>query len=143
MGIARRRTGMAIQWDEELELGEQDIDLQHREIFVYFDKLTEAIQRGDGKGVVIETLRYLDNYCSSHFKDEENLMESLNYPYIEEQQRQHRIFKANLNMLYDLLIKNVERQEISLKVDSMLIKYFITHIRNLDKALAKFIKQQV
>ena len=61
---------MTIQWDESLRLGVPAIDKQHEEIFVYFDKLTDAIQKGEGRSVVIDLLAYLDYYFSSHFSEE-------------------------------------------------------------------------
>jgi hemerythrin len=134
---------MAIQWDESLRLGESAIDKQHKEIFEHFDKLTDAIQNGNGKSVIQDLLAYLDNYASVHIKDEEGIMEQYNYPYLEEQRKQHHVFKENIEMLTNLLNMDVPMQEISIKTDAALIKYFIVHVRKLDKALAEYIKQQV
>ena len=133
---------MTIQWDESLRLGVPAIDKQHEEIFVYFDKLTDAIQKGDGRSAVIDLLAYLDYYVSIHFSDEELTMEGCKYPYIEEQRKQHSTFKGNITTLSSLLNTNVPPQEISIKLDAELIRYFIIHVHKLDKALADYIKLQ-
>ena len=133
---------MTIQWEEDLRLGIVAIDSQHEEIFVYFDKLTDAIQKGDGRSVAVELLRYLEEYSSVHFDDEERIMEGYKYPYLDEQRKQHHVFKDNIAMLSGLLADKASTQEISIKIDAALIKYFIMHVRKLDKALADFIKLQ-
>jgi hemerythrin len=133
---------MTIQWEEGLRLGMTSIDTQHEEIFDYFDKLTEAIQKGDGRSEAVGLLKYLENYSSIHFDDEEKMMEDCKYPYVDEQRKQHHAFKDNIAMLAVQLAENVPSQEISIKIDAVLIKYFINHVRKLDKALADFIKLQ-
>ena len=133
---------MPIQWDESLRLGVPAIDKQHEEIFVYFNKLTDAIQKGAGRSVVIDILAYLDYYVSNHFSEEELTMEDCKYPYIEEQCEQHSTFKGNITTLSSLLNTNGPTQEISLKLDAELIRYFINHVHKLDKALADYIKLQ-
>ena len=133
---------MTIQWDESLRLGVPAIDNQHEEIFVYFDKLTDAIQMGDGRSVVIDLLAYLDYYVSNHFSEEELAMEDCKYPYIKEQRKQHSTFRDNITSISSLLNNNVPTQEISIKLDAELIRYFILHVHKLDKAFADYIKLQ-
>ena len=131
---------MAIQWDESLRLGVPILDEQHEKIFVYFEHLTEAVQKGDGRGEVVSLLAYLDEYSASHFKNEECLMEFLAYPGLGAQRRQHIIFRDNIIKLSTLLTSNAPLQEIAIKLDALLIKYLIIHVCELDHILVDYIK---
>jgi hemerythrin len=130
---------MAIQWEESLKLGVAAIDEQHEEIFIHFDKLTEALQKGQGSGEVLDVLAFLDQYTATHFKDEEALMELHHYPKLELQRQQHCRFRENVALLSEKVANNAPMQEIAIRIDAELIKYFITHIRKLDRELVEFI----
>ena len=131
---------MTIQWEESLKLGVAVIDEQHEEIFMYFDKLTDALQNGEGSGVVMDLLAYLDQYTSTHFKNEESLMDLHRYPGLELQRQQHSRFRENIAMFSENLANNAPIQEIAIKIDAALVKYFITHIRRLDREFVEYIK---
>ncbi|NVN91027.1 MAG: hemerythrin family protein [Desulfuromonadales bacterium] len=130
---------MSIQWEESLKLGVAAIDEQHEEIFKHFSTLTESLQKGEGSSVVLDMLAYLDQYTATHFKDEEVLMELHHYPKLELQRQQHSRFRENVAILSEKVANNAPKQEIAIKIDAELIKYFITHIRKLDRELVEFI----
>jgi hemerythrin len=131
---------MTIQWEENLRLGVPVIDQQHEDIFSHFDKLSEALQGGKGSAEVIELLQYLNNFASTHFSDEENLMAQYNYDGLDEQLQQHTLFKENIAKFSELLAATEPTQEIALKIDATLIRYFINHVRRLDGQMVEFIK---
>jgi len=131
---------MTIQWEENLKLGVAAIDEQHEEIFMYFDRLTNALQNGEGNSMIMDLLAYLDRYTSTHFKDEESLMELHRYPGLELQRQQHSRFRENIAMFSEKLANNAPLQEIAIKIDAALIKYFISHIRRLDREFVEYIK---
>ena len=130
---------MAIQWEDGLKLGVAAIDDQHEEIFIHFNKLTEALQKGTGSSEVLDILAYLDRYTAIHFNDEEVLMELHRYPQLELQRQQHSRFRENVALLSEQVANHAPMQDIAIKIDAVLIKYFITHIRKLDRELVDFI----
>ena len=131
---------MTIQWDESLRLGVPAIDGQHEEIFDYFDKLTDALQRGDAKNEVADLLAYLADYAETHFEEEEGLMASVKYPGLNAQLIHHAQFKENIKTLSGLLSADAPLQEIAIKADAILIRYFILHVRKLDGELVEYVK---
>jgi hemerythrin len=133
---------MTIQWDESLRLGVPATDSQHEEIFAYFDKLTDALQTGDARKEVAELLAFLADYADTHFEDEEGLMVSVKYPGLNAQLMQHAQFKENIKTLAGLLSAGVPLQEIAIKADAILIRYFILHVRKLDRDLVDHVKSQ-
>jgi len=84
-------------------------------------------------------LAYLDRYTAIHFNDEEVLMELHRYPQLELQRQQHSRFRENVALLSEQVANHAPMQEIAIKIDAVLIKYFITHIRKLDRELVDFI----
>ena len=137
--IARKVADMSIIWEESLRLGVPAIDEQHEGIFGYFDKLSTALQERNGSGELIELLAYLDNYSTIHFRNEEELMGLYRYPGLEEQQQQHAAFRENIVMFTDALAASEPTREIALKIDAALIRYFINHVRKLDRKMVDHI----
>ena|SRR6185369_12290943 len=135
-----RGIDMSIKWEENLRLGVPVIDEQHEEIFTQFNRLSVALEEGRGSSEVIELLKYLDNYTTTHFTDEENLMTLYKYDGLEEQRQHHALFRENIAMFTEMLAASPPTQEIAIKIDAILIKYFINHVRNLDRKMVEFIK---
>ncbi len=133
---------MNIHWEESMKIGVPAIDEQHEELILQFEKLSKAVIEGGGIEGIGKLLSYLKEYAANHFSDEDNLMVLYKYPGIEEQRKQHAIFKENIDKLTDMLIRDVPTREIAIKIDATLIRYFINHVRNLDAKIADFIKPQ-
>lgn len=133
---------MNIHWEESMKIGVPAIDEQHEELVLQFERLSKAVIEGGGVEGIGKLLSYLKQYAVSHFTDEENLMVLYKYPGLEEQRKQHEIFKENIDMLTDMLIRNVPNREIAIKIDATLIRYFINHVRNLDAKIADFMQSR-
>jgi len=133
---------MNIHWEESMKIGVPAIDEQHEELVLQFERLSKAVIEGGGVEGIGQLLSYLKQYAVSHFTDEENLMVLYKYPGLEEQHKQHEIFKENIDMLTDMLIRNVPNREIAIKIDATLIRYFINHVRNLDAKIADFMQSR-
>lgn len=131
---------MAIFWEEKLNTGVPAIDEQHMEIFAKFDELSKAIEAGECNEEVARLLNYLNDYSNTHFSDEENLMSLYKYSGLEEQRLQHAQFKENINKLFAMLTNNVPPKEIAIRIDATLIRYFINHVRKLDRKMCDHIK---
>lgn len=129
---------MGIHWVEQLSTGVPIIDEQHKEIFTQFSRLSAAIQDGECKEAVEKLLHYLNEYSNSHFIEEESLMVSHNYDGLDEQREHHVCFKENISKLLDMLASNVPSKELAIRMDAVLIRYFINHIRKLDSKLGQF-----
>ena len=129
---------MTLSWDNSLELGVQEIDDQHREIFMQFEKLSNACQGGQGEGVLEEVLTFLDNYVTHHFSSEEALMEQYHYPKLPEQQEQHAIFRQAIEELHGRSRGGEQGHELAMAIDRQLIRWLIQHIRSFDREMAEY-----
>lgn len=134
---------MAIHWEEDLRLGVPVIDEQHEAIFAQFNRLSDALREG-GSGVEVrEVLTYLSEYATTHFSDEENLMLLYKYDGLEEQRQHHNLFKENIAMFSALLAESAPTLEMAIKIDATLIRYFINHVRKLDRKMIDVIKPRM
>lgn len=133
---------MPIQWEENLRLDDPIIDEQHEAMFAQFAMLSEAIKDGFCEQEIEKILDYLNEYAEVHFSAEENLMALHEYSGLEEQRKEHALFKENISKLYGMITNNVPTKEIAIKIDAALIRYTINHVRKLDSKLVDFIKSQ-
>ena len=51
---------MAIEWSDELLVGNPTIDQQHQEIFKHFNDFLGACKMGKGREALLEMLKFLD-----------------------------------------------------------------------------------
>lgn len=86
-----------MEWSDNLNIGIDTIDLQHRKIVDYINELHRAAQ-GDDRELVGKVLNGLIDYTISHFGFEEEMLESNHYDDIEEHKRLHEKFIARIKM---------------------------------------------
>lgn len=135
---------MAISWREELAVGDERIDSQHKELLGRFDLLLGACRSGEGKQELVRLIEFLDQYVVQHFGDEERLQQSAGYPDFEAHRAQHIAF---IKRIADLKRSIDEEGEIQidhvLATNKLLLDWLVKHISSSDKALGKFLRAQV
>lgn len=78
-----------VQWSDELSVGIEEIDEQHKVLVGLVNRMHDAIHHRHGSEVVHEILEQLTEYTRIHFAVEESLMRILNYPGYEEHREEH------------------------------------------------------
>lgn len=129
---------MAIQWDDSLATGIDDIDEQHRELFRRFNALMAACNQGRGREEVMRTLLFLDDYIRSHFAEEEAMQLKSNFPDYAVHRAQHENFIATTEMLAGQFKSEGATLELLVKTNTTLMEWLIGHIRKMDRAFARF-----
>ena len=71
--------GRFVEWSDELSVGVEEIDEQHKVLVGLVNEMHEAIHQRHGSEVVQEILAKLADYTRIHFAVEESLMRILNY----------------------------------------------------------------
>ena len=133
---------MALTWTDELAVGVEAIDNQHKSIFAMANNLFDAMEEGRGKEEVGETIVFLRNYITEHFRDEEELMINHNYAGYPEQRKEHKKFIKD----YSALENEFETKGISshfvVQTQLFLTDWLVNHINKSDKAFGVFLKWQ-
>jgi hemerythrin len=134
---------MALQWDESLVLGFDEIDDQHRSIFAHFEKLSEAIQEGSSKEIIEQLAKFLFEYAHVHFANEDRIMVEYKYPRIETQRKEHGEFTRDANDLQRRLEQEGATRELAIETTGKLLRWIIQHIKKHDREMVEYVKEYI
>lgn len=118
------------------------IDGEHETLFEIIGEantLVKAELLHDKYDEIVAILEKLKNYTSEHFQDEEEFMESVNYPGIEAQKMAHRAFVSKLEEI-DLEQVDQNQQQYLEELMEFLFGWLSNHILKSDKLIAEAIK---
>lgn len=128
----------AIQWTDDLSVGNDEIDGQHKELFKRINSFIEACRQED-KENIMEILSFLGDYVEEHFGTEEKYMKQYNFSGYDHHHKQHELFKENLAGLVSKVEQEGIGPEIIIMTNSEVIDWLIKHIKNIDQKLADFL----
>ncbi|MFZ5353498.1 MAG: bacteriohemerythrin [Bacillota bacterium] len=131
---------MSIQWRTDLEIGFDEVDSQHKELFRRVDMLVDACNKGKGRHEVVDLMKYLEEYIDLHFTAEENLQKKYGYPDYEKHKRQHQDFTFEFRALKDKLDNVGNTTDFVVLINRILVEWLVFHISRSDKDIALFIK---
>lgn len=132
---------MYLEWDNNLNIGINEIDEQHKKLFKCLDELLISMKDGKAKSEVIKTLDFLEEYVYRHFEDEENIQKKYNYPKYNEQHNQHEEFKKELKKLREGFQKQGTSNLLALNVQKNIVTWCKNHIMILDKELGDYLNK--
>ena len=125
-------------WTAELELGQPEIDDQHRQLVALtnalHDELSAASPRRSDVGEILEGLV---DYTHNHFIVEEVLFQQHNYPETPAHQAQHNRFTGTA---MDLLMRFEDGEEVSIEALEFLKDWLVHHICKVDRAYLPFFR---
>jgi hemerythrin len=125
-----------IEWSDDLSVGIEEIDEQHKILLGLVNKMHDAIQHRQGNDIVADILASLADYTRIHFAVEESLMRILHYPAYEEHRKTHEMLE---NQLHDLQ-KKMKAGSASIGFELMhFLKVWLTkHIMEDDRSYSGF-----
>ncbi|MRI32538.1 hemerythrin [Endozoicomonas sp. OPT23] len=122
-------------WTDELSVGIEEIDEQHKVLVDLLNELHRGIMEKHGSEVTIEVLDRLVEYTRIHFALEESLMRMLHYPGYEEHKQHHEML---LNQVAELVGKVKAGQHVTFELLHFLKNWLTRHIMEEDKIYAPF-----
>jgi len=83
-----------VSWDASYDLGIEYVDKQHRRLVELINELYHAClgEKGELEEKFKQVMKELVEYVMIHFKDEEAIMEEINYPGLKEHKQKHELF---------------------------------------------------
>lgn len=109
-----------IEWTNELSVGIQEIDEQHKILVNLLNQLHEAIVCHHGNDTAVQIMNQLCEYTKTHFTVEESLMRILGYTDYDNHKEHH-----------ELLIKQVQRLRKKLETHGSSISFELLHFLKL------------
>ncbi|MFZ5985604.1 MAG: bacteriohemerythrin [Bacillota bacterium] len=133
---------MSIQWRQSYEIGLEEIDKQHRELFKKINDLLDACNDNKGREEVNNTIRFLGDYVVTHFNAEEKLQEKYSYPEYKSHKASHDQFVKDFGDLKRRLEDEGPTLQFVALVNRVVVDWLIKHIGNSDKAFGAFLKDK-
>jgi hemerythrin len=130
-------------WEDNLSIGIETIDGQHRELIRRLNKLAESVLAKQGKNRIGMTLKFMKNYGEEHFTSEEDFMARNSYPQLDEHKRQHEKFLVTTTKLIRELDYQKDMEHFASSVQRFLIDWLILHIRTSDRQFGIFLKGNI
>ncbi|MDR2187823.1 MAG: bacteriohemerythrin [Azonexus sp.] len=133
---------MAIIWSAALETGHRQIDLQHQELVVLINELTDALEAGREFEALDDVLPRLSSYVLFHFGTEEMLMPGLpaGNTHAAAHCQAHRNFTDRVKALQESAAAG-EKLEVGPLAD-FLKNWLTNHIMNTDRELVALLAHQ-
>jgi hemerythrin len=134
--------GMKVVWQENLSIGVTEIDNQHKLLFEKFNDFLSACKAGRGNDEVNQLFWFLEVYASTHFAEEEQLMQHLGFPDFPTHREQHLAFTHEVALLKERLKKEGPTPSLVSTVNRLITGWLSDHIANMDRAIGRFIKDE-
>lgn len=132
-----------IEWDNNLSVGVDLIDEQHKMLIEKLKDLSDDFKRGHEQDRILRTLGFMIDYTDFHFTAEEKVMADHDYPGLDMQKQQHAEFKTTLdNILLDLR-EDGPTNELAESINVFLLNWLIDHIKGMDLKLGNFLANKV
>ncbi|MEI8216009.1 MAG: bacteriohemerythrin [Eubacteriales bacterium] len=129
---------MAVLWTENLSVGVEIIDNEHKKLFEMADQLFDAGKKGKAKDFISPLLDFLEDYTKKHFKDEEKYMQSIRYPEYENQKKLHTDFITELLKLKKDYEESGGNIVLIINANQMVLQWLLKHISNEDKKIGAY-----
>lgn len=132
---------MPLTFPEELAIGIQEVDDQHRTFYVEINRLHDAMKAND-LDQVLRTAEYLAQYANEHFATEERLMIEAGYPSFPEHLARHADFKRDLGGWAARLAQQGPTAGLVVELSSWLTRWLRDHIRGVDAKMARHLRDR-
>lgn len=129
-----------IEWSNELSVGIEEIDAQHKVLVDLLNQIHEAIQQRQGAEATGEIIERLGEYTRIHFAVEESLMRILHYPDYERHKEEHDRLIEQLNGFRIKLESG--KGSVSFELAHFLKVWLTKHIMETDKGYTPHFLEQ-
>ena len=129
---------MVITWSEELEVGIETMDAQHKELIEKFNTLMSACDAGKGQEELESALNFLCDYTVKHFSDEEALQHQIDYPEFSRHKELHDNFKVTVANLAAQFKQDGPSSAILDRFSIDVGEWLIKHIKREDTKVASY-----
>ena len=124
--------------DSELSVGNSLMDSDHRQMVVLLNDLFLAMERHEGKVVLVKLLGDLTKFTQEHFKREEEIMQRIGYAEQENHKQEHDRLNSEVQELQKRF--NGGKSMLSIEVSRFLSDWVFNHIIRDDRKLAAAIR---
>ena len=125
-------------WKKEFEVGDFEIDAQHKIFLKIIIKIKKAYQIDFSEEYNILLLKELYKYADFHFISEENRMTLFKYPDLESHMQEHKNLLSELSNQIGFI--NIEHLDMNKLID-FLYNWFVNHTTSLDLKFGEYLNE--
>jgi hemerythrin len=126
-----------VEWTDELSVGVQEIDEQHKILVDLLNRFHEAVVTGTDGENIKNVLKNLADYTIIHFSVEESLMRIFNYPDYDNHKKHHEELTAQVRELQNKVAQG--EHQVSMEVLNFLRHWLTHHILGDDKKYGPYL----
>jgi hemerythrin len=132
---------MFIKWDNQMSVGVQEIDRQHKQLIALINKLYDSLKTTQDRDEILQkVLNRLIQYTIIHFAVEESLMNIFEYPDHLEHKKIHRALEKQVIELQNKIQKG--QTKITIEVIIFLRDWVRNHILIEDKKYGPYLTRE-
>ncbi len=120
-------------FSDDLLTGIDEIDNQHREIFNWANAILFPENGELTDDLFMDGLLFLSRYTGYHFLAEEQAMMEFNYVQLDNHQLQHKIFRSNVQSVYEKAQANGASKGLLSELYYLLSDWLLYHIKIRDR----------
>ena len=124
-------------WTDQLNVGIEVIDQQHRRIVEYINQLDDARSGGQSREEIGYLINDLVDYTISHFGFEESLQDEARYPFAKSHKKVHELFALRVS---DYQARYEKGEDVSKGLNSLLVTWLFNHIKRDDTDYVESVK---
>ena len=125
-----------VTWDDSLSVKMNDIDDQHKKLFVLINEVHQAMSTGKGNEIMGHVMGELLKYTRDHFAYEEKMLKRIGYPKLAEHHKVHVYLTDQVNQLNEKIKAGKPLSPIS--VSNFLKDWLKSHILKVDMHYSKY-----
>ena len=130
---------MYAEFSADLATGNEMIDSQHKELISKINDLLVSCEERSNQSGAAKMLNFLADYTDYHFKEEEELQRSLDYPGFKEHLAKHQELRDTVQELHEMLEDEEGPTEAFVeKVTEKVRDWLYYHIQTFDRSVAEF-----
>lgn len=126
------------KWKASFNIGVEEIDRQHRSFLEYLNTCHEHFLGEKRMAADFDLISRLKAYAATHFRYEEDLMHSTDYPQIKQHETLHRFFESRLSELE--LARSDGKGKTPESILPFLRDWFLDHILEQDTKIVHYLK---
>ncbi|UFS70002.1 hemerythrin family protein [Geomonas sp. RF6] len=130
---------MKVQWQDSLEIGIIDIDIQHKLLFDKVNAFLTACETKAGLDEINRLFWFLEAYALTHFREEERLMQEIMYPDLVKHKERHLAFVKEVNVLKERLRQEGPTDTLTASAKLFISEWLYEHISKMDRALEEYV----
>ena len=127
-------------WDESLETGIIEIDIQHRNLFNIFKVLDDSIDQGKSSMIIKYIIDEIERYGSYHIIAEENILKKYNV-FSKAHEAEHLHFKNQVQKFKEKYI-NTKDKILAKEISEYLYTWVTNHIMKTDMEELHHLKEE-